>query len=189
MSDAAMEAFRSGYRSFAERDEGMTEETFKLIEDASAIGQAMVAYMIKLSARNSLEGDAGLSSLHSSVGDVMRVAEIADNMTKYTKRAVKGSLSFSDQVRDELTTMVGSIDSLYDLTRQTVEGGRGTLLPRVDAVEEEIDHMRKRLIDSHIERLNTGECKPESSGVFINLVSNLERLGDHLTYIAHAMAS
>ena len=46
--------------------------------------------------------------------------------------------------------------------------------------------MRKRYIDDHIARLNKGECKPESSGVFINLVSNLERLGDHLTYIATA---
>lgn len=43
------------------------------------------------------------------------------------------------------------------------------------------------LIDAHIERLNKGICKAESSGIFINLVSNLERLGDHLTYIAHSV--
>ena len=41
--------------------------------------------------------------------------------------------------------------------------------------------------DSHIQRLDRGECRPGSSGVFINLVSNLERLGDHLTYIAHTI--
>lgn len=189
MSDAAMEAFRSGYRSFTAKDEGMTEEAFKLIEDASAIGQSMVAYMIKLSARNSMEGDSAIANLHDSIGDVMRVAEIADNMTKYTKRTIKGRLDFSRQVKAELERMVSAIEELYTLTRQTVLEGHDALLPRIDSAEEDIDHMRKHLIDSHIERLNTGECKPESSGVFINLVSNLERLGDHLTYIAHAMAS
>ena len=188
MSDAAMAAFRSGYGSFASKDEELIGDTQRLIEEVNSIGQSMVGYLIKLSARNSMEGDGDISALHSSIGDVMRVAEIADNMTKYTKRAINGGLDFSEQVKSELNTMVGSIDLLYDLTKQTVEGGRASLLPRVDAVEDDIDHMRKRLIDSHIERLNAGSCRPESSGVFINLVSNLERLGDHLTYIAHAMA-
>ena len=61
------------------------------------------------------------------------------------------------------------------------------LLPRIDRVENQVDGLRKRLIDSHIQRLNQGACKAESSGVFINLVSNLERMGDHLTYIAHTI--
>ena len=60
------------------------------------------------------------------------------------------------------------------------------LLDEVDRVENDIDTLRKRLIESHIERLNQGACSAASSGVFINLVSNLERLGDHLTYIAHS---
>ena len=45
--------------------------------------------------------------------------------------------------------------------------------------------MRKKLLNDHIARLNSGECKPESSSVFINLVCNLERVGDHVNYIAH----
>ena len=57
----------------------------------------------------------------------------------------------------------------------------------IDSAEELIDAYRKSLIDSHIERLNAGTCKPENSSIFINLVSNLERLGDHLTYIAYTV--
>ena len=60
-----------------------------------------------------------------------------------------------------------------------------------------VDFMRKILytVDRWIrrwttldkERLENNECSPASSGVFINLVSNLERAGDHLNYIAHAL--
>ena len=46
--------------------------------------------------------------------------------------------------------------------------------------------MRSKMMNDHIARLNSGECKAESSSIFINLVSNIERLADHITYIAHS---
>ena len=83
--------------------------------------------------------------------------------------------------------MAGQVERLYALTRKMILEKDAALLPQIDQVEEGIDGMRKDLIDRHIQRLNRGECRAESSGVFINLVSNLERLGDHLTYIAYAV--
>ena len=62
-----------------------------------------------------------------------------------------------------------------------------TAIKSVDAVEDEIDAARKEMVKDHIRRLNEGKCKPASSGVFINLVGNLERAADHLTYVAHAL--
>ena len=56
----------------------------------------------------------------------------------------------------------------------------------LEAIENEIDARRKRLIKEHVQRLGSGECRPESSSVFVNLVCNLERVGDHLNYIAHS---
>ena len=53
-------------------------------------------------------------------------------------------------------------------------------------MEDEVDAARKAMVKDHIRRLNEGKCKPASSGVFINLVGNLERAADHLTYVAHA---
>ena len=48
-----------------------------------------------------------------------------------------------------------------------------------------MDKLRSKMIRDHIARLEKGECSPISSGVYINLVSNLERAGDHLHTIAH----
>ena len=117
----------------------------------------------------------------------MRIAEIADNFTKYAQRSMDSGLEFSDSVKSELKEMVERVEELHVLTKQAVLERDAGLLPRIDQVENEIDSLRKRLIERHIERLNQGECKAESSGVFINMVSNLERLGDHLTYIAYTV--
>lgn len=83
--------------------------------------------------------------------------------------------------------MVRRVEELYQLTKKLIQEKDSGLLDQIDQAENDIDALRKELIDNHIERLNTGECQPECSGVLINMVSNLERLGDHLTYIAHSV--
>ena len=187
LSDAAMDAFRSGYRAFIQKDTGLIAPTHRLIEEANGVEQGMVNYLIRLSAQSKLADERPISNLHSNLGDVMRIAEIADNFTKYAKRTVEGGLDFSEAVLEDLGVMKGRLEELYALTRQAVLEKNPGLLPQINRAEEDIDGMRRRLIDAHIQRLNAGACRPESSGVFINLVSNLERLGDHLTYIAYTV--
>lgn len=184
LSDTAMEAFRTGYRSFEKKEIAMIKPTHQLIDKANEICQSMVNYLIRLSAQSKLADEKSISDLHSNLGDIMRIAEIADNMTKYTQKTVDNGLLFSDTVMKELSEMVGQVERLYTLTRQAVLDRETELLPQIEQAENRIDDLRRELIDNHIQRLNQGECQAESSGVFINLVSNLERLGDHLTYIA-----
>ena len=187
LSDTAMEAFRTAYRSFDEKDKSLIEPAHQLIDEANVISQGMVSYLIRLSARSELSEERSISNLHDNLGDIMRIAEIADNFTKYTQKCIKQNLDFSDSVKEELRDMVGRVEELYILTKEAIVEKDTRLLPRIDRVEDQVDGLRKRLIDSHIQRLNQGACKAESSGVFINLVSNLERMGDHLTYIAHTI--
>ena len=185
LSDTAMDAFRTGYRAFADKDRGLIQPTHHLISQAGEISQGMVNYLIRLSAQSKLADERAISHLHSSLGDIMRIAEIADNLTKYARRSLDGGLDFSPSVGEELDGMVARVEELYGLTKRAVLERDPMLLPQIDRVEDEVDGLRRALIDRHIQRLNAGECRAESSGVFINLVSNLERLGDHLTYIAH----
>lgn len=187
LADVAMDAFRTGYRAFETRDKSLIEPTHQLIDQASGISQSMVNYLIRLSAQSKLADERPISNLHNNLGDIMRIAEIADNFTKYAQKTVDNDLDFSEGVKVELAKMVSQVETLYALTRQAVLERDASLLPQIERVEEGVDNMRRKLIDSHIQRLNQGECQAESSGVFINMVSNLERLGDHLTYIANTV--
>ena len=186
MSDIAMDAFSASFDAFQHRDVNALPAVLERIEEASVVNQNILSYLIRLSAKSKLSEEKDVAAIHSMAGDVMRIAEIADNFTKYTRREVSNKLVFSDEVRGQLNEMVASIKRLYGLTKTVVLEGDRELLTALDAEEDKVDAYRKSLIDSHIERLNRGTCQPESSGVFINMVSNLERLGDHLTYIAHA---
>lgn len=188
LSDTAMNAFRTAYRSFEDKDKSLIEPTFEYINRANDIYHSIVDYLVRLSAQSKQVADEqSISDLHNNVGDIMRIAEIADNFTKYTATVVDKGLEFSESVRTELGEMVQCIEDQYMLIKRLMEEKDLRLLPQIEKTENHIDAFRKRLIDKHIKRMNSGECKPESSGVFINLVSNLERLGDHLSYIAYTV--
>lgn len=186
LSDTAMQAFQSAYQSFKTRDKALIAPTHDLIDRCNSIGQSIVNFLIQLSAQSKLSDERSISDLHNDVGDIMRIAEIADNFTKYTQRTIDQNLGFSESVLAELDAMVQRVEDLYHCVKQVILEKETGLLPRIDQAENDIDAFRKRLIDNHIKRLNAGECRPECSGVFINMVSNLERLGDHLTYIAYS---
>lgn len=187
LSDVAMEAFKISFLSFQNRDISLVSEVQEKIDKSNRISQSIINYLIKVSSKCSIKEEIYISNIHNNIGDIMRISEIADNFTKYTRREVDKDIEFSENVKVELNVMTEKINNLYELTKQIIETKDKKLLLEIDTIEDSIDALRKSLIDSHIERLNKGTCKPESSGIFINLVSNLERLGDHLTYIAHTL--
>ena len=121
------------------------------------------------------------------INDFYREAEIADNMMKYTKSVLDNNLRFSDKVCEQIKQLKEKLIKQYDLVNELYLNKDVNLLIEIDNLEDEIDDMRSIMTEQHIERLENNECSPASSGVFINLVSNLERAGDHLSYIAHAI--
>ncbi len=187
LSDTAMDAFRTAYRSFEKKDKSLIEPSLEKINQAGGIYHAIVNYLIRLSAQSKLSDEENISTLHNNVGDIMRIAEIADNFTKYTQRTIRHDLHFSGTVKEEIGAMVLRVEEMYELTKRLILEKDLELLVRIDQTEQEIDAFRKKLLNRHMERLHSGECRPECSSVYINLVSNLERLGDHLTYIAHTV--
>lgn len=172
---------------FVAKDTERTQEVLGYNEKIDSEGKRISDYLISVSSQNISAADEKLvSALHNNVGDILRISELADNITKYTRREVKDGLIFSPYVNEKLGEMFEKINSLANLTKEFVLEKKYTLIAEIDKAEDEIDHMRKTLIKDHIARLNSGECRAESSSVFINLVCNLERVGDHINYIAHA---
>ena len=80
--------------------------------------------------------------------------------------------------------MFDNIKKLYDKAMQALEMQHDFSLAEAEKLEDIVDGYKKSLLEGHMQRLNDGTCRPESSGVFINLVNNLERAGDHMIFIA-----
>ena len=186
LGDCAMDAFDTAYRAFCEKDKSVAALVLEKIEKAQEKSNQIMAYVIKASAVAGESAEKEVSIVHNNVADIMRIAEIADNFVKYTARICDNQLSLSETAETGTNEMVDTIHKLFQFTKELILTGDLTLLPHIDFIEEQIDNYRKTLIDGHIDRVNAGVCTPAISSVYINLVSNLERLGDHITYVAHS---
>ena len=187
MADIAMESLKGAFDGFLAESEEAKEKVDELNVRVAEMERAIVAYLIKISSQDvSMTDEKLVSAIHHATGDILRISELADNITKYTRNCRRDGIEFSAGVKKSLQDMYAKIDELYQKTLDVFDKKDITAIKAVDAVEDEVDAARKSMVQDHIRRLNEGKCKPDSSGVFINLVGNLERAADHLTYIAHA---
>lgn len=187
MADMAMESLQTAFDGFVERDLSAVDKVLVSNESISRLSEQISDYLVQISASGISLGDEKLvSALHNDVGDIVRIAELADNLTKYTRKEVNDSLVFSSVVGEKIAAMYDLLRKQYDLVKRISLEKDYALMADSDKVEDEIDNMRRDLIADHIARMGRGECRPENNAVFINLVSNLERIGDHLNYIAHS---
>lgn len=187
MAELAMQSLRTAFEGFVAGDETKKEQVDELNARVADMEKRIVAYLIKISASDlSLNDERLISSIHHSTSDIIRISELADNITKYTRNCKHDGIEFSQGVIRSLQDMYAKIEDLYGKTLDVFDKKDITAIKAVDAVEDTVDAARKEMIKDHIRRLNEGKCKPASSSVFINLVGNLERAADHLTYVAHA---
>ena len=186
MADMAMDTLEAAFDGFIQRDIDRVEKVLAANEMVARVGEAISDYLVKLSAAGAtFAEERQVNALHNNVGDIARVAELAENLTKYTKREVRDNLVFSEGIHEKLGEMHLLLKEQYDLVKAIVLEGQKGLVAESDEKEEQIDEMRRELVAEHIARLGQGKCRPENNTVFINLVSNLERVGDHLNFIVH----
>lgn len=186
MADMAMDNLQKAFNGFIDRDLDMIETVNMANETVAKVGEQISDYLVQVSAVGlSLSDEKTVSALHTDIGDIARISELADNFTKYTRREVKENLVFSEGINEKLSLMHQKLHEAYGLVKQIVLEDKKDLVSVADGVEEEIDNMRRELVAEHITRLGQGKCRPENNTIFINLVANLERVGDHLNFIVH----
>lgn len=188
MADMSMASLQTAFDGFISRDLDAVGKVAAANDEIASLGAAISDYLVQVSASGvSLADEKTVNALHNNVGDVARIAELADNLTKYTKREVKENLVFSEGINEKLFAMHETIKKQYEVVKKIVLEKHYSLMSEADELEETIDTMRRDLVNEHILRLSQGKCRPENNTVFINLVANLERIGDHLNFIAHSV--
>lgn len=188
IGDLAMASLKEGLDTFLEKNPEKIEKISEKSAEVYDLSKKLTDYLITISSSDlTLNDEKRVAIIHNNNSDIARVAEIADNFIKYTNRVVNDEITFSPGVEDSLKEMFGVLEELYEVAKQARLTKDRSLLPAVDAKEEQLDNLRRALVAAHIKRLGKGECRADSSGVYIDLVSNLERAGDHLSFIAHSI--
>ena len=188
MGDTSIKALEKALEMFYQKSIDDEQNVREIINEANIMNKQITDYLVKVSTNNlSYNDEVAIAKLYHVIADLLRINEVADNVVKYTTSVVEQGLEFSESVMESISEMYTQVKELYQESIAVFMTQNLNRLPKVDSMEEKVDRMRKELIDAHIKRLNDGKCKASSSGVFINLVSNLERVADHITYVAYSI--
>src|SRR5690606_1844961 len=156
------------------------------IEDAiNNLDRKITNYLIDISAKTLSEADSAKhTALMDSVRDIERIGDHFENIVELVDYKISHKVQMTDQAMEDLNNM-------FDLTLMTVKQAIESLdsMNREKALEviqkeEEIDQMERSFRKKHIIRMNEGLCSASAGIVFVDIISNLERIGDHAVNIA-----
>jgi phosphate:Na+ symporter len=190
MCNAASQNLTDSFNAFVNNDEKLITSVNENEELINFLEREITAYMVALSNTSlSEEQSEIITSLFHVVNDVERIGDHADNLGELAQYKIDGDLQFSETAIKELKYMYETAKYAVDSATIALETSDVEQAKKVIETEEKIDDINKQLRTEHIARLNKHECSPECGTIFLEIVSNLERVGDHSNNIAETVLS
>lgn len=174
--------------AFIEKDSEKVQEVFRVEKDINKIEREIIDYLISLSnSEISLEDRIVVDGLFNTVNDIERIGDHADNIAELAQNSIENDLPYSAESKAELVDMLDKVIDAVQSSLDAMRTGDIEIARRVRIMEDKVDSMEKACRAGHIYRLNNSMCNPESGIMFLDVISNLERISDHATNIADAV--
>lgn len=144
----------------------------------------ITAYLVELSRQQLPENEAELiPALLHAVNDAERIGDHSEDLVELTKVRNAGPHPISDAAVIEIRSLLAKLNEQFDLTLQALTEGNKGLVSKAKIIESEITEMLRLASDAHMARLENHQCQVMSGIIFLDFLSNLERVGDHLLNI------
>ena len=186
MGDILRDMMGMVWSGYDDKDYGQKEK-FDLKEKAvDVINFSISRYAAKVWRENLSESLSSVLASYVNISvDMERIGDHLNNMMGLAGYKLDKSVNFSDEAYAEFTDMYKSVEKSFNTTMKAFVEEDIKIADEVCSVlERDIDNKEKLYRHNHLERLNRGECDAERGVLFCDLLSNLERIGDHCNNIA-----
>ena len=158
-------------------------------EDFVDMMQMEITSYLTLLSRRVLSDEVSieLPVLLHAVNDLERVGDHAVNIAEVAQRKIDNKITFSESAMGEAEQMRKEIEQMFDRVIVSFEDGETDQAKLALKNEANLNRMQLEFRRSHVDRMTNNLCSAEAGLIFIDLVDNIEKIGDHLTNIAQAM--
>ncbi|WP_411953453.1 Na/Pi cotransporter family protein [Alkalibacillus sp. S2W] len=173
-------------REYLNTNQSKHSEIAYSIEDAiNNLDKKITNYLTQVSSEDINESD---SAIHSSVVDIVRdierIGDHFENIIELNEYKITNKVNLTEQAMEDLNEMFKLTLDTVEKAIKAFEDNDAELARNVMNKENEIDEMERSYRKKHILRLNEGKCSGTAGIIFVDIISNLERIGDHASNIA-----
>ncbi|MEG0214685.1 MAG: Na/Pi symporter, partial [Hungatella sp.] len=184
---AALEIVHMGQITMGNVKSGIdeVENVYRVEKTINNMEKMLTEYLIKIDNLSLTEHQKlVVNDLFYSVSDMERVGDHAENLAESAEYLIKRNLKFSETGISDLQEISASVLKSFEYAIAARSSGNMDAVRKVSQYEDEVDNLEEELREKHIERLSSGQCEPSSGVIFLDIISNLERISDHAYNLA-----
>ena len=189
MLDMAQDNIETSFDAVLSRDSSLLPKAEKMESYLDFLNKEISKYISRLITYETNEqGSSIVSSYFTITGNIERIGDHAINICGYSKLLEERHIQFSAQAQEEICQMRDiCLEALNALHQR--EAGDLLWLTDVSALEQRIDDMTDLFRKDQLERMKAGTCSDEACILYSELLTDFERIGDHVLNIAQEMSS
>ena len=189
MLSMARDNVADSFRAVLARDQEQLVQVEQREEYIDFLNREISRYVSHLiSIETNEQGSAVVSSFFTISGNIERIGDHADNLAGYTRMLVGKNISFSETAQSEISAMRDiSLEAISALLHY--QAGQPQWLSEVAQMEQKIDDMTDSFRRGQLQRMKEGTCNQEACILYSELLTDFERIGDHVLNIAEELTS
>lgn len=161
------------------------ELVYKTEKTINNMEKLLTEYLIKVDNLSLTEKQKKVvTNLFYSISDIERIGDHADNLAEQAQYMVEHQLDISETGMEDLKAISDSVIKSFQYAIDARQNGNMDAVRKVSQYEDDVDSQEEELREKHIERLSSGKCQPSAGVVFLDIISNLERVSDHAYNLA-----
>lgn len=184
MGEIAENNVKTSISALLNKDYGKINDVFETEKIINEYQEEINAFLIKLSNTNLAEKDQLIvTELFHMVSDIERVGDHAENIGELAQNLQENNLNFSEGAAKELEEISTTSLRCFSEALKAYQDQDKELAEKTLPLEEEVDKLQAKLRSKHLHRLRHEQCNPYAGVIFLDMISNLERISDHAANI------
>lgn len=185
MGNLAKESLEASIKGLVTGDKEEANKVFRIEKHLNKLEKEISRYLYQFNNKDiSPHQRKIIEGLFSVISDIERVGDHGDNIAELAYSGATEKIQFSEVAVEEIEYMYSRVMKSFKQALNSLQSDDLDLARKILEREGEIDAMEKKLRKKHIKRLNNGKCNPNAGVLFLDTISNLERIADHASNIA-----
>ena len=185
MAEAAARTLEGAAKALLDYSPELAKQVRELEEKTDHYEDILGTYLVKLSTLKINPADSNQAAmLLKSLNDFERIGDHALNLLESAEELHEKNLSLSEAARKELSVLMNAVAEIVELSFSAFYHRDLQKAYMVEPLEQVIDDLKEKMRVHHILRLQQGSCSIETGFIWSDLLTALERVGDHCSNVA-----